>query len=135
MVALRSIAAGLLFVAMLYVVFVAVVGYGFGQLFFGDFQLIGSVCGLSALGSVAGIALCAGRRICYRFVAILSAIAVICVALEAIDYYRNLDIAGNNFGWEMQGPFVVCLVAIGAAALFGNRDHRPNKSLERTREG
>ena len=133
MSALRSVAAGVVVLASVYLVFVAVVGYGFGQLFFGTFSLVSTICALSALGSVFGAALCAGWKWCQASLAFLSLVAIICFVLEVIDYYQRLDIPGNYFAWGMLGPFVASLLIIFAANLYGHF-HRPNKSLERTRE-
>jgi hypothetical protein len=119
--------------ASLYVVLFSVVGYGFGQLFFGTFSWVATVCALSALGSVFGVAACAGRTWCRWALAALALIAIACVGLETIHYYRELDIPGNDFAWEMRGPFVLCLAFIGGVHIYGQL-HRPNTSLERTRE-
>ncbi len=120
--------------ASLYVVFFSVVGYGFGQLFFGTFSWVATVCALSALGTVLGAAVCASRTWCRGALAALALTAIACVALEAIEYYRKLDIPGNDFAWEMRGPFVLCLAFICGVHIYG-QFHGPNKSLERTREG
>jgi hypothetical protein len=130
----RAIAVATVLLASLYIVFFVVVGYGLGQLFFGAFSPVATVGGLSALGSVFGAAACAGQRWCRVALALLSLIAIACVGLEALVYYKYHNIPGNYFGWPMRVPFVVCLAIIGAANLIAQY-HRPNTSLERTREG
>jgi hypothetical protein len=127
------IATSIVLLASLYVVFIAVVGYGFGQLFFGTFSWVATICALSALGSVFGAAICAGRSWCRPILVLLSVIAILCFGLEVADYYLRLDIPGNNFSWDMNAPFLLSLLILLAANIYGWR-YRPNTSLERTRE-
>jgi hypothetical protein len=115
----------LLVAACLYIVFFAVVGYGFGQLFFGDFSWAATVGALSALGAVAGGSLCDGWKHCRILVAALCALSIACVGIEAIQFYRYFDIPGNYFGWAMRIAFILCLFALAAASLFGHLRHRP----------
>ena len=129
----RHIATGIVLLASLYVLLFAVFGYGFGQLFFGMFSWVSTICALSAIGSVFGVALCAGKPWCRGTLALLSVVAILCFGLEVLDYYGGLHSAGNSFAWAMQGPFVVSLLIILAANVVGWRS-RPNTSLERTRE-
>jgi hypothetical protein len=129
----RAIAVGTMMLASLYVVFFSVIGYGFGQLFFGTFSWIATVCALSALGAVFGAAVCAGRSWCQGALAGLALTAIACVGLEAVEYYREFDSPGNYFAWEMRVPFVLCLVFICSAHIYG-QVHRPNTSFERTRD-
>jgi hypothetical protein len=130
----RAIAVGTMMLASLYVAFFSVVGYGFGQLFFGTFSWAPTLGGLSALAAVFGAAACAGRTWCRATLAALALFAIGCVELEALEYYREFDIPGNYFAWEMRAPFVACLLFICGVHIYGHL-HPPNKSLERTREG
>jgi len=128
------IATSVVLVASLYIVFFAVVGYGFGQLFFGTFSWVSTICALSAVGSVFGSAICAEKSWCRPFLVLLSATSILCFGLEVFDYYHRLDIPGNNFAWDMNAPFLASLLILLAANIYGLR-YRPNTSLERTREG
>jgi hypothetical protein len=126
----RAIISGIVLLASLYIVFIALIGYGLGQLFFGMFSWVATICALSALGSVFGAALCTGKSWCRLFFASLSLIAILCFGLEVVDYYRRLDIPGNNFAWDMKAPFLLSLLILLAANIYGWRS-RPNTSLER----
>ena len=133
MKARHFIATSVVLIASLYVIFFALVGYGFGQLFFGTFSWVGTICAVSALGSIFGVAMCAGKSWCRLFLIALSSIAIICFCIEVADYYLRPHSPGNNFAWEMSAPFLLSLVIILAAHVFGWR-FRPNTSLERTRD-
>jgi hypothetical protein len=128
------IATSVVLLASLYVVFIALVGYGFGQLFFGTFSWIGTICAVTALGSIFGAAVCAGKSWCRLLLVAMSTVSILCFGLEVVDYYRRLDIPGNSFAWDMKAPFLLSLLILLAANIYGWR-YRPNTSLERTREG
>ena len=128
----RNFTAAVVVLASIYVVLFVLIGYGFGQLFFGTFSPVATFGGLCALGAVFGAAACAGWHRCQLVLALLSFIAIACVGLEALDYYMHHDIPGNYFGWGMRVPFILCLAVIGGMNVFGQL-HRPNTSLERTR--
>jgi hypothetical protein len=129
----RAIGAAIVIPASLYVVFMAVVGYGFGQLFFGTFSLTGTICALSAVGSIVGVPMCGGARGCRLVLLLLITLAMVCFGLEVVDYYTTQHAPGNYFAWDMNGPFLLCLLIVFSANLYGYL-HRPNTSLERTRE-
>jgi hypothetical protein len=127
------IATSVVLVASLYIVFMSLVGYGFGQLFFGTFSWVATICAVAALGSVFGVAICAGRSWCRPMLIVLSCIAILCFGLEVADYYRRLNSPGNSFAWDLKAPFLLGLLIVLSANIYGFR-YRPNTSLERTRE-
>jgi hypothetical protein len=67
------------------------------------------------------------------FLITLNSIAILCFGIEVADYYLQPHSAGNHFAWDMNAPFLLSLVIMLAANVFGWR-FRPNTSLERTRE-
>jgi hypothetical protein len=125
----------LLFIAGAYVVWMALVGYAFGQLIYGNFSLVDTATCISALLTVLSAVACRGTPHCRKVVAILCAISLGCVALGAEEYYRLYDSPGNDYAWDIRVPFILCLIVVGAAGVFIQSDHRPNTSLERTRGG
>jgi len=125
----------LLFIAGAYVVWIALVGYAFGQLIYGNFSLIDTATCISALLTVLFAVACRGTPDCRKAVAILCAISLGCVAIGAEEYYRLYDSPGNSYAWDMRVPFILCLIIVGTAGIFIQPDHGPNSSLERTREG
>jgi hypothetical protein len=127
------IATSAVVIASLYVTIMAVMGYGFGQLYMGTFSWIATICALSALGSIFGGALCSGKSWCRLFLTSLSVMAILCFGLEVFQYYRRLDIPEDIFPWDTKAPFLLGLVILFTANLFGWRD-QPNNSLERTRD-
>jgi hypothetical protein len=129
------IVAGVMVVACLYIVFESLVGYVLGQLFFSDFSWTATLCAASSLGAVGGSALCAGWRHCRILIAALCVFSIVCVGIEAAYYYRYLDIPGNDFSWGSRVLFVLCLLALAAASLFGHGRHTPDNSSDDTQAG
>jgi hypothetical protein len=108
----------MLIICQVYVVFIALIGFIFGQLFFGHFDFWSSVAGLC--GILAGI-LGIGKSRKQLMIFTCSVLALIGVLMGTIDYYMNHNIHGNNYGWGLRGPYVFALLYLGYEAI---RQHR-----------
>ncbi len=109
-------------IARVLAIWFGVAGALFGQLFFGDFSLGAT---LSGVGAVIAGAFSWGSQPAPKLLLIVgsSCVAALAgVAMETVTYYRELDIPGNDFAWELRGPFVGALLLIGydAFARFRN---------------
>ncbi len=120
--------------ASLYVVVIALVGYGLGQLFFARFSLVDTICGTSAVLAVFASGKCGGQNPCRYAVGAICAISLVCILLGAIEYYRYYDIPGNNYAWPMRAPFALAVAFLGTRGFGIPTSDRPNKSPERSRD-
>jgi hypothetical protein len=100
-------------IARVLAIWLGVAGALFGQLFFGDFSVGATLSGVGA--AIAGALSWGSRRTpkLLLIVGISCVAALVGVAMETITYYRELDIPGNDFAWELRGPFVGALLLIG----------------------
>jgi len=100
--------------AGLYVVLISVLGF-LGQIFFGMFSLVATAASISAMLAVLFAAVCRGIPKCRFAVAGMTLVALSCAALDAIQYYRLYDSPGNYYPWDLQLPFIICLIVVGFA--------------------
>lgn len=101
----------------IYVLFMAVFGFLFSQLFFGDFDLRFTLVGLSGVvaGSLAGRKYSQSKRV--NFLVIASCIlGLIGVAMDAISYYANPQVSGDGYAWFLNGAFCLGLSLLGLGA-------------------
>src|SRR5262245_39847652 len=101
-------------IARLFAAFVGVAGFLFGQFFFGLFSLTGTITGIAGL--IAGV-FGSPQRDRRALIVPVCVAGIIGVALDAVHYYRELNVAGNDNGWELKGPFVLALALIGYASV------------------
>lgn len=97
--------------ARVFVVLVGIIGYLFGQLFFGSFSLVATLTGLS--GIFAATLWQRGWRLHRNIalgVAVLSMIALGGFLFETYKYYRYLDSPGNDFAWELRAPYLAAVL-------------------------
>jgi len=107
----------LLSIACVYSLFVAVAGFLFGQAFFGNFSLPATVAGTAGtLAAVAGFRLTAGRIQTGTFAFWCAIAGLVGVAMDAANYYINLNAPGNYYAWFLNGPFCVALLFIAYTA-------------------
>jgi uncharacterized membrane protein len=104
----------LLGLAGTYVVLFGLLGF-FGQLFFGRFSLSDTAVSISGFLAVLFAAACRGMPRCRKVVAGVTLVALGCVAISAMEYYKLYDIPGNDFAWEFRVPFILCLMLVGVA--------------------
>jgi hypothetical protein len=93
----------------------------FGQVFVGDFSIGATLAGV---GAVSAGALSWGPRptaVRLLIVGTCCVTSLVGTAIEAITYYREMNIPGNNFGWPMRGPFVAAVMLIGYDAFAAMR--------------
>jgi hypothetical protein len=113
----------LLGLAGLYVVLVGLLGF-FGQAFFGRFSLVETAVSISGFLAVLFAAACRGVPKCRAVVVLISAVSLTCVALDVIEHYRYYDIPGSSYAWDMQIPYVVCIVLVACAGVFAPSEPR-----------
>jgi hypothetical protein len=123
-----------LFLARLYVLSLALAGYLGGQLFFGEFSLLDSICGITATLTALASFVCSSRKSCQVTSISSAAIAGVCVMLGAVAYYLHSNVRGNDYAWELRLPFLICLPLIGMHAMAKWETlHGRNNSPEHTR--
>lgn len=61
-----------------------------------------------------------GAKWARRWVILGSALGLFGVALNVGRYYIYLDIPGNDFSWELIGPFAACLAFVAYIAKTNN---------------
>ncbi len=100
----------------IYLIIMGAFGYLFGQLFFGDFTLAATMAGV--FGVVAGVITVASNSATMGRLAFVSCVlAGVGFVIDAHTYYTKYDIPGNDFAWELRGPFVIALLVITYASL------------------
>ena len=104
----------LLGLAGTYIVLFGLLGF-FGQLFFGKFSLSDTAVSIAGFLAVLFAVACRGTPRCRTVVVVVTLVALGCVAISALEYYRLYDIPGNDFAWEFRVPFIFCLVLVGFA--------------------
>lgn len=102
-----------LIIARAYILFVALAGEIFGQMFFGHFSLISTIIGISAI--FAGVF--GGLRSRNNYSIGLFVMSCCIAALggtlaKVIHYYAEYNTPGNDFAWEFRAPFILSLIFI-----------------------
>jgi hypothetical protein len=109
-----------------YSLFVALSGFLFGQLFFGQFTFAATLAGVAgATSAVIGFKLSSHSNTLKVPVTVCACGAVVGVAMDAIHYYRDFAIPGNYYGWFMIGPFCLAQAFIAYAAWGSKRGAQP----------
>jgi hypothetical protein len=108
-------------IARVLAIWLGVAGELGGQVYFGDFSVDATLAGMGA--ALAGALSWRSQQSprLHLIVVTCCAAALAGVALEAMTYYRELDIPGNNFAWGLRGPFVAALLLIGYDSLAALR--------------
>ncbi len=116
----------ILYIIRSFVIFIAASGFILGQLFFGSFSL-----GATAAGSFGVVAAILGGKFSASSITRVYIVIIFCVAsiiailFSAYNYYANLNIPGNNFGWHLKVPYIASLIFIGWSAI---KNHLTNSS-------
>ena len=101
----------------LYTGFVALSGFLFGQVFLNSFSLVSSFVGIAGLAtSVGAFKLASGQGPAPAWIMWASFLALLSATADAANYYMRLAIHGNDYAWEIMGPFAACLAFIGLIA-------------------
>ena len=96
-----------------YVIFMCVTGYIFGQMFFGEISLDASVIAVG--GITASIMWNENNlKIHKKTIIIISVTLLVLISCiyETYYYYNYLNIPGNNFAWPMRAPLYAMFVLI-----------------------
>lgn len=119
----------LLILARGLVLFVALFGFLFGQLFAGHFTPGAGLAGIFGLFSalVGTTRLQASPRWA-RAVALFCLLALVGVALDIWNYYQHLAIAGSYYAWILIAPFGAGLLLILFQALALTRSRPPGRA-------
>ncbi len=108
-------------VAALFTGFVAFSGFIFGQAFAGSFSWVASwvgVCGLAT--AVGAFKLAAGPGQAPAWIIWVSALALLGLGADVINYYGRLIRPGSYYAWELMVPFAACIAFVGLTALRGS---------------
>jgi hypothetical protein len=108
---------GLIVACRVYVLFLAVFGFFFGQLFFASFKVGATMAGLSGivvgfmgakltLEGISGAVLVVG----------LCVLGLVGVGIDAFEYYTKHNIPANDFGWFLIAPYCAALMVLGIPA-------------------
>ena len=105
-------------------------GYLFGQLFVGMFDWAATISGFAAiLASALGGKFGGASKPKAIFVIALCGASITGVGFDAYDYYKNLHMPGNYFGWFLKGPYVAGLLIIGWHC-FRVSSNKPLKGMD-----
>jgi hypothetical protein len=100
-------------IASLYALFMGVSGFLFEQLFFGKFSASATVAGIGATIAAVSVLMAFGGSNRAALIAFWSALAALGgVVLDAADYYAYRNSPGNDYTWELIGPFCLALAVI-----------------------
>jgi hypothetical protein len=98
------------------VLFVAIAGFLFGQVFNGVFSVAGTLAGAGGV-LAAGLATFRARTLLRRVVIAGCALGLAGAALDVYDYYSTSHASGNYYAWFLTLPFAAGLVVIGYRAM------------------
>ena len=118
----------LLIFARGYVIFVAISGFIFGQLFFGNFAIGATLAGI--FGLLSGIL--SGKyalktRLRSKTIITFCLISMVGVGLDAYNYYAHLNSSGNYYAWFMIGPYLAFLIIIIWRVVKSMPSNKPSK--------
>ncbi len=114
----------LVIISRAYVIFLAVFGFIFGQLFAGDFNTGPTLAGLFGLVSgLLGGQFALKTRTRSQIIILCCVISLLGVGLDAYHYYAYLNSSGNYYAWFLIAPFSLFLIVL-IARLYKNM---PNK--------
>ena len=104
----------LLSVARAVIIFVAGSGFLFGQLFFGRFEILDTIVGLS--GVLAALLSFVGgteRKIIFYLTAGFASLSLLATAVHAFEYYASSSPnTGSYYPWFMTGPYLAALCVL-----------------------
>ena len=104
----------LLSVARMAVIFVAASGFLFGQLFFGRFEYLDTIAGLS--GVLAGLCTffqSAGRKAIHYATIGVAIVSGLGAGAHAVEYYTaRSPTTGSYYPWFMIGPYLAGLLVL-----------------------
>jgi predicted Co/Zn/Cd cation transporter (cation efflux family) len=117
----------LVVISSIYALFMALVGFLFGQLFAGHFEVGATLAGVfGAAAAVLGVvnlvkssAAGPSSDTLRRATVGCALTALLGVALDAANYYLYLNITGNYYAWFMIGPFCAALALIATLSWRG----------------
>lgn len=100
----------------LIVLFVAIAGFLFGQLFNGVFSVAGTLAGVGGV-LAAALAPFRARTHLRRVVIAGCALGLAGAALDVYDYYSTSHVSGSYYAWFLTLPFAAGLAVIGYRAI------------------
>ena len=94
------------------VVFVAMAGFLFGQLFFGQFEINSTLAGGFGIIAVLTSSITKiSSQLLNIIVMLCFVIALLGVGLHIYEYYANRPVnSGSYYPWILTGPYLVCIV-------------------------
>ena len=118
-----------------YIIFICLTGYVFGQLFFEKLSFDATII---AIGGITAVYMWNEKNLkVYKktvtiFVAAL--ITLISCTYETYYYYNYLNNPGNNFAWPMRAPFylMLFLILINSALHLSSSKFRKNENQNKT---
>ena len=111
------------------VLFVALFGFLFGQVFNGQFTPGAGLAGIFGLFSaLVGTARLQASPRWARAVVLSCLLALLGVALDVWNYYQHLAIAGSYYAWILIAPFGAGLLLILFQALSLTRSRPPGRA-------
>jgi hypothetical protein len=109
---------GLTVACRVYVLFLAVFGFFFGQLFFASFKVGATMAGTAGIvvGFMGAKLTQEGTSGAWLAVGIC-ALGLVGVGIDAFDYYTKHNIPGNDFGWFLIAPYCAALMFLSTPAI------------------
>lgn len=102
------------------VLFVALAGFLFGQVFNGVYSMAGTLAGIG--GVLAGALVTWISRPTVRWVVIVGCVVGLAgAALDVYDYYSTPHVSGNYYAWFLTVPFCFGLIVIWQRAIRSSR--------------
>lgn len=106
----------LIVISCIYVGFMGFAGALFGQIFFGHFEIGATLTGIFGILAVIITLLLyfkkQGSKPYGFLILICSILSGIGVCIESWNYYSKYHVPGNDFAWELRGPFCLALLII-----------------------
>jgi hypothetical protein len=107
------------------IILLGLFGFIFGQLFFNSFSLGSTMAGVFGIlaAVLVGKPIMAFKIKIYLVIA-FSFLSITGITIDAFNYYIYLNTPGNNFGWHLVAPYIVCLILINWFAITAHLTRR-----------
>jgi hypothetical protein len=97
-----------------YVIFFGAIGFLFGQVFSGHFEVGATVAGVSGILAACLAQVRNGRSSRTKYLIVgCCTLGIVGVFLDAFNYYAKYDTPGNYYAWVLIGPYCAALICIG----------------------
>lgn len=116
-----------LMVSAIYLIWMGLFGFLFGQAFMGDGSAAKTMAGVGGVVAATVYLKCPDCPARSKIAVAACLIAGIGIYADAAYYYRELDIPGNYYAWALIGPYALALSLVAASEVVTSVKRRHSK--------